>query len=149
MKCGVSDQTRWSSRLITSPSAVSGSAARHRLHQHEGRPQVRLDVRVPARAGDRVPFVALEGAGVVDQDADGPERRLRFRQQSRDRGFVGEVGLQDGGPAARVADLARQRVRLLPALMAMEADREAGAGQGQADGAADPARAAGDQGRPR
>ena len=102
------DHTRWSSMLITTPSASAGQRAGEVLHQHEGRAQAGLDVGIPGGAGGVVPFVALERAGVVHQHADRPERRGGLRQQRlglplrrRDRPAAAWRGGRGGGSRRR------------------------------------------------
>ena len=123
------------------PAAGAGEV----LHQHEGRAQVRFQMRVPGGAGGVVPLVALERAGVVDQHADRAERRGGRRQQA-----AISAPPASGRPAAARRDARRrmsaQVLRRPRAGMAVHGDVETGLGQRQRDGVAEPARAAGDQG---
>ena len=114
------------------------------LDQHEGRAQVGLDMPVPGRTRRVVPLVALEHAGVVDQHADRPQRRLGRRQQARHFGLPRQVGAQRDGRAAAPADFGtrRLRLRLRRAGMAVHGDGEPGVGQAERDGTAKPPRRA-------
>ena len=119
---------------------------RESLHQHEGSAQVGLDVPVPACPGGIVPFVAFEGAGVVDQHADRPEHCRRGRQQAARGGFVRQVGRQHDGATAARADRRRGLLRCVRAAVAVHREVESRVGQRQGDGAAEPLRTAGHQG---
>ncbi len=123
--------------------------SRELLRQYERRPQVRLEMRIPARAGPVVPFVAFERAGVVDQNAKRPERRLRRRDQPGHVGFDGEVGGEHAGPHAARADVAGGAVGVRAAGVAVDRDAEPGIGQGQRNRAAEAPRASRHQGRTR
>src|SRR5258707_4314157 len=60
---------------------VAGQARGQRLHEHDRRAQIGLEMGVPARAGRARNLVALEARGVVDQAGDRAERRRDARRQ--------------------------------------------------------------------
>ena len=89
-------------------------AAGEMLHQHEGRAQVGLEMRVPGGAGGVVPLVALEAAGVVDQHADRAERRGWPGAAGRWSGFPAPgrpAAARRGGPGRRCRRRSRHRRR--------------------------------------
>ncbi len=93
-----------------------------------------------------MPFVALERAGVVHQHADRAERRCGLRQQCLGLCFIGEVGLQQRGAAARAADgIAGGHARVAVG-MAVHCHVKPGLGQRERDGTADALCRPGDQG---
>ena len=102
-------------------------------------------MRVPAFPRGVVPFVALEGAGIVDQHADRAERGGGGGQQGGDLGLPRQVGLQRHGAAAERPDRGGGVRRLGLAAGVVDGDVEAGFGQRERDGAAEALRAAGDQ----
>ena len=116
------------------------------LHQHEGRAQAGLDMRVPGGAGGVMPFVALERAGVVDQHADRAERSGGFAARApgwrfRCRGRR----CSSAGAAANAADRRAGRHGGVAVGMAMQGDIKAGIRERERDGAADALCRAGDQ----
>ena len=119
-----------------------GEGAGHGLHQDEGGAEVGLEVTVPAGAGGVGPFVALEKAGVVDEDADGAEGGGGAGDEGGGGGLVGEVGLEGDG----LVEFGRQCFGLGLAGAVMDGDAETGGGEGARDGCAHALRAAGDEG---
>ena len=63
-------------------AGIGGQQRREILDQHERRPQIDRQMRVPALARRGRDRIVLENRGVVDQHADRPERRRRVRQQA-------------------------------------------------------------------
>ena len=94
-----------------------------------------------------VPLLALEPAGVVDQDAEGAECHGCSRDQGLDLGFDGEIGREGRWRGGRGrGPRCRGLLRLGLAGMAMHGDIEPGTGQPERDGAAEALRPAGDEG---
>ena len=146
MKWGVSDQTRWSSMLTMTPSAPAGRATAMACIRTMGAREVGFEVVVPGGAGRIVPLVAFEGAGIVDQDADGAEGGGRVRDEPDDSGLVGEVGVEDRGATAGPFDIGGGGMGGVATGVAVDGDGEAGVGELHGHGEAEPLAAAGDEG---
>ena len=122
---------------------------REPLHQHERRAQIDRHVEIPARAVCALQVVVLEGRGIVDEAAEGPEGVRRARHQGLHFGFLGEIGPERDGAAAGALDAGDDVPGGLSRLAMMHRDRPAVVRQRLGNGAADSRRGAGDQSRPR
>ena len=124
---------------------VRRQRGRHCLHQHEGRAQIGLHVPVPALPAGGGEAVMLENRGVVDQDADRPQRRPRALDQRPRLRFVPEIG----GERHRAAAGAFYRVHgpggLVAGRAVMDRDRMTALGEGFGDRPTNPPRGAGNQ----
>ena len=103
-------------------------------------------MRVPALPGQAAAAVVAEGRSVVDQErqrADSSRGRL---DQPGGLCLDGEVGLHHPGPTAGGDDFGGEAFGVEPVVAVMDRHRIAGVGQGQGQGAADPARRPGDEG---
>ena len=142
----MSDQTRSSSMLITTPSASAGRARAKCCISTNGARRPGSRCAVPGGTGGVVPFVTLERAGVVHQHADGAERFAGARPAAcRFADSSARSAAQHDGAAAALADLGGGRLGGGGAGVAMQRDVEAGTSQGERDGTADTLGGAGDQ----
>jgi hypothetical protein len=117
------------------------------LAEHDGCSQVGLEVQVPGAAVGSGQAVEAEHRGVVDQKRQRPEL---VGGRGDDAGHLllpGEVGTDDGGPAAQALKLVGQILRHGQRFVAMQCDVEAIVGQRARHHGAKPLGAASDQGR--
>ena len=115
------------------------------LGEHEGGAQIGLEMGIPARARRAVPFVTLEGARIVDEHADRPERRRGGAEQRRDLRLASEVRREHMGALAERPHLLGRGGAGGVALPPVHGHGEAGLRQGEHDGAADALAAPRDQ----
>ena len=96
-----------------------------------------------------MPLVALERGGVVHQHADGAERRYDAWQQGGGLRLIGEVGAQQHGTAADLADLRTGPLGGGNTGVVMDGNVETLSRERQRDGAADALRSPSDKSRAR
>ena len=101
---------------------------------------------VPARPGRGQRLVALEHGGIVDEQAERPERRHGAADQRVGLGLAPEIGLEGDRAAALGHDLADQSVGRRRQLMVVDRDRPTVGREAARDGAADALGGAGDEG---
>jgi hypothetical protein len=119
---------------------------REYLGQQHRRPQVGVDMVVPALAGDGVQPVVGEHRGVVDQNRQRPQRPGRAADQVMDGDHVGQIGGQGDGAPAQGLDLAGHAGGLVPGVAVVDGHVETRRRQFETDRPTDPPRPAGDQG---
>ena len=125
-------------------------SARHhrrvdRLGHEEHALEVHVDDPVELLLGEGLERLADVDAGIVEQDVDRPELARRLGGEGPAGGDVGDIDRAVQGAPAERADLAGCLVGLALVVEMAEGDVRALGGEGQGRGAADAARAAGDQ----
>ena len=125
-------------------------SARHhrridRLGHEEHALEVHVDDPVELLLGEGLERLADVDAGIVEQDVDRPELARRLGGEGPPGGDVGDVDRAVQGAPAERADLAGGLVGLGPVVEMAKGDVRALGREGQRRGAADAARAAGDQ----
>jgi hypothetical protein len=115
--------------------------------QEGGRAQVDGEVPLPKVGPNASDLVGLEKRGVVDEQRHGAERRASLAEKTLDRGEVGKVRLHDRSAPASLLNGGLHLLRVGAGAAVVNGDGVALVGEAERDGAADPFRRAGDEGR--
>jgi hypothetical protein len=118
-----------------------------RPHGPERRAEIDVHHRGVVIVGHRLDALAADQMpGVADQDVQPAEELGRSRDQRVDLGGVGDIGLQDGRPAAELGDQLAGLLGLVGRVAVMHDDLGPGLRQAEGDGGTDPVTGSGDQG---